>query len=170
MTFFKSFVFDGHKTARKALDSIEDSDASYIWLDEGDIAEISVNKRGNYRVHSTWAQDSDNVAGGIGFGALLGGMLGMLFGPVGLIAGAAYGGTIGGLIGDDDNIEFNDPILEDFAASLLPDTSALVILGDQLTIEEFTAELADYEAKAFLTELDKETEDALREAMKKSKK
>ena len=57
MTYFKSYVFDGRKTARKALDKIEDNDNSYIWMDEGDVAEISVNDNGNYRVHSTWAQD-----------------------------------------------------------------------------------------------------------------
>ncbi len=170
MTYFKSFVFDGKKSARKAFDKIEDSDASYLWLDEGDVAEISVNKSGNYRVHSTWAQDSSNVPGGIGFGALLGGMLGVLFGPAGMIAGAAYGGTIGGLIGADENIEFDDPILDDFAASLLPDTSALIILGDQTTVDEFTEELADYEAKSFLIELDKDAEKALKEALKEVKK
>ena len=170
MTYFKSYVFDGRKSARKALDKIEDSDASYYWIEEGDVAEISVNKRGNYRVHSTWAQDSSNVPEGIGFGALLGGMLGVLFGPAGMIAGAAYGGSIGCLIGASNNIDFEDPLLDEFADSLLPDTSALVILGDQETIDEFTEELADYEAKSFLIELDKDAEKALKEALKEVKK
>ena len=170
MTYFKSYVFDGRKTARKALDKIEDNDNSYIWMDEGDVAEISVNDNGNYRVHSTWAQDSSNVPGGIGFGALLGGMIGVLFGPAGLFAGAAFGGTMGGLIGADENIEFDDPILTEFASSLLPDTSALVILGDQTTIDEFTNEMAEYDAKEFVTELNKESEAALKDAMKAAKK
>lgn len=166
MTYFKSFVFDGRKTARKAINKIEDSDNSYLWLEEGDYAEISVTKNGNYRVHSTWAQDSSNVPGGIGFGALLGGMLGVLFGPVGLIAGAATGGTIGGLLGRHANVEFNDPVLDDFAAALLPDTSALIILGDQLTVDEFSKELDEYEAKEFITELDREATEALKDLLK----
>ena len=167
MTYFKAFTFDGRKSARKALDKIEESDASYIWLEEGDVAEISVNKRGHYRVHSTWAQDSSNVPGGIGLGALLGGMIGLIFGPGGALAGAAVGGSIGGLIGRDENIEFNDPILDNFAASLIPETSALVILGDDITIAELTEELAEYDLKVYETELDKEAEKALKEAMKK---
>ncbi|MDX8339042.1 DUF1269 domain-containing protein [Draconibacterium sp. IB214405] len=170
MTQFKSFVFDGKNSARKALDKLEETDNSFLWLEEGDVAEISVNKKGNYRVHSTWAQDSTNVPGGIGFGALLGGMLGVLFGPVGLIAGAAYGGTIGGLIGAADNIDFDDPVLDDFAASLLPDTSALIILGEDVTIAEFTGELEEYEAKVFETELDKEVIAALKNELKKANK
>lgn len=170
MSSFKSFVFEGKDTARKALDKIEYSDTSYLWLDEGDVAEISVKDNGNYRVHSTWAQDSSSVPDGIGFGALLGGLLGVLFGPAGMIAGAATGGTIGGLIGADENIDFNDPVLEDFAASLLPNTSALVILGDEVTIDEFTTELAEYEAKTFVTELDKDAEKALKKVMKEVKK
>ena len=166
MSYFKSYVFDGRKTARK----IEDSDASYLWIDEGDVAEISVSKRGNYRVHSTWAQNTSNVPGGIGFGALVGGVIGVLFGPLGLIAGAAYGGSVGGLIGASESFAFDDPSLDGFAASLLPDTSALVIIGDQATIDEFSEALAEYEAKEFVAELDEEAIEALKEQMKKAKK
>jgi hypothetical protein len=35
---------------------------------------------------------------------------------------------MGGLVGSAINVEFNDPILDNFATSLLPDTSALVKL------------------------------------------
>ena len=168
MSLFKSFVFDGKNSARKALDHIEYNSDSYRWVDEGQYAEISVNKHGHYRVHSTWAQDSSTTPDGIGFGALLGGVLGILFGPAGLIAGSVTGGSIGGLIGAGTNLEFKDPVLTDFADSLLPDTSALVILGDQSTIDEFTAQLTDYETRAFVTELDNDAEEALREALKKS--
>jgi uncharacterized membrane protein len=164
MSYFKAFTFVGKSAARKALDKLEWNDDSVYWLD--DIAEVYVNKRGTYRVHSTWAQDSSNIPGGIGWGALLGGVLGAVLGPVGAAAGAAVGGSIGGLVGAEANVDFNDPILDNFAASLLPDTSALVILGDQATIAAVTAALAEYEVKVFETELDKEAEKSLRKAMK----
>ena len=122
MTYFKAFTFDGKKSARKAFDKIEDNLYTYDWYVDGDVAEISVNKIGNYRVHSTWAQDDSNVSGGIGFGAVLGGLVGLLFGPGGAIAGAALGGGVGGLIGDADNVDLEDPALDDFAASLVPDS------------------------------------------------
>ena len=166
MSYFKSFTFAGKRSAGNALDAIEDnSDNDYLWID--DVAVISVNKRGHYRVHSTWAQDSDNVAGGIGFGAICGGLIGLLFGPVGALAGAAVGGSVGGLIGDADNVEFNDPVLGNFAASLKPDTSALVIVGDAVSLTDLTTELAAYEVVAYETELDKDAEKALKKAMKK---
>ena len=145
---------------------MEEASLSVIWLEEGDYAVISVNEKGHYRVHSTWAQDSSSVAGGIGYGALLGGLLGMLFGPGGGIAGAAMGGSLGGLIGDAENIDFKDSNLDDFAASLLPDTSALVIIGDKKVIDEFTTELSDFKVKTFITEIDEIAIDSLKDRMK----
>jgi uncharacterized membrane protein len=165
MSYFKAFTFVGKSAARKALDKLEWNDDSVYWLD--DIAEVSVNKRGTYRVHSTWAQDSSNVAGGIGWGAMVGGLLGAVLGPAGAVAGAAMGGSLGGLVGASVNLEFDDPILDNFAASLLPDTSALVILGDLATVAAVTTALAEYEVKIFETELDKDAEKALRKALKK---
>jgi uncharacterized membrane protein len=165
MSYFKAFTFVGKSAARKALDKLEWNDDSVYWLD--DIAEVSVNKKGTYRVHSTWAQDSSNVPGGIGWGAMVGGLLGAVLGPAGAVAGAAMGGSIGGLVGASINVEFDDPILDNFAASLLPDTSALVILGDLATVAAVTTALAEYEVKIFETELDKDAEKALRKALKK---
>jgi uncharacterized membrane protein len=165
MSYFKAFTFVGKSAARKALDKLEWNDDSVYWLD--DIAEVSVNKKGTYRVHSTWAQDSTNVSGGIGWGAMVGGLLGAVLGPAGAVAGAAMGGSLGGLVGASVNVEFNDPILDNFAASLLPDTSALVILGDLATVAAVTTALAEYEVKVFETELDKDAEKALRKALKK---
>jgi len=165
MSYFKAFTFVGKSAARKALDKLQWNDDSVYWLD--DIAEVSVNKRGTYRVHSTWAQDDSTVAGGVGWGAMVGGVLGAILGPAGAVAGAAMGGSIGGLVGASINVEFNDPILDNFAASLLPDTSALVIVGDLKTVAAVTKALAEYEVKVFETELDKEAEKALRKALKK---
>jgi uncharacterized membrane protein len=164
MSYFKAFKFSGKNAARKALDKLEWNDSDFYWLD--DVAEVSVNKRGTYRVHSTWAQDSSKVPGGIGWGALVGGVLGAVLGPAGAVAGAAMGGSMGGVVGASINIEFNDPILDNFAASLLPDTSALVILGDLPTVAAVTAALVEYEVEVYETELDKEAEKALRTAMK----
>lgn len=169
MTYLKAFTFDGKKSAANAFDAIEDRLYDYDWYVEGNIAEISVNKYGSYRVHSTWAQDDDNVGGGIGLGAILGSMIGCLFGPGGALAGAALGGSLGGLIGEADNIDLEDPVLDDFAASLIPDSSALIIIGTEAEVAAFSEELADYEVKTFETEVDKETIDMLKAKMKQTK-
>jgi len=164
MSYFKAFKFLGKNSAGNAIDKLEWNSDAYYWLD--DLAEISVNKRGKYRVHSTWAQDSSAVPGGIGVGATIGGAIGLLFGPGGALAGAAVGGSIGGAIGHKENVEFNDPVLAKFAASLLPDTSALVIIGDKPTLALVTAALADYEVEVFETELDAAVEKSVKAAMK----
>ncbi len=167
ITYFKAFKFDGKRNAHKALNKIEDSPKSYIWVEEGDIASISVNQKGHIRVHCTWAQDSIFESGGTGFGVLAGGLIGLLLGPGGAIAGAAAGGLGGGLIGKDENKKFDDPVLSAFAKSLVPDSSALVLLGPEDAIEEFTDELIGYEAETFVTELDQATLDTLKKALKK---
>ena len=164
MSYFKAFKFLGKSSAGDALDKLEWNDAAYYWLD--DVAEISVNKRGTYRVHSTWAQDSSAVAGGVGVGAYLGGVIGLLFGPGGAVAGAAIGGSLGGVAGHEENKKFNDPVLDKFAASLLPDTSALVIIGDAVTVAQVTTALAEYEVEVFETEVDEAMEKSVRKAMK----
>ena len=169
MINFKAVTFDGKRTAHHVLNALEKIDTSYIWEEEGDIASISVNQKGHFRVHSTWAQDSSLTKGGIGFGALAGGLIGMLLGPGGAMAGATVGGSVGGLIGHHENVKFNDPILDDFAASLVNDSSALILLGPQSAIDEFTDELAalaEYEFVAFETELDEAAIEALNKAMK----
>lgn len=167
MTHFKAFTFDGKRSAQRAFDEIEDILYTYDWYVDGDVAEISVNKKGHYRVHSTWAQDDSNVPGGIGFGALLGGFIGCLFGPGGAIAGAALGGSVGGLMGAGENVTFEDPALDAFAASLVNDSSALIILGDAETVAGFAAELAAYDFETYEAELDEAAIKALKADMKK---
>jgi len=164
MSYFKAFTFEGKNSAGDALDKLEYDGNAYAWFD--DVAVISVNKRGTYRVHSSWAQDSSNVTGGAGYGAFIGGVLGLILGPGGAIAGAAVGGSIGGLIAHHMNLKVEDPVLDDFAASLLHDTSALVLIGEKASLAELTAQLAAYEVKTFETEVDKEVEKSLKKALK----
>jgi uncharacterized membrane protein len=161
MTYFRAFTFAGKKTARQAFDEIEDDLYTYDWYFEDDVADISVSKNGHIRVHSTWAQDSSNTPEGIGLGGILGGLIGLLFGPGGAIAGAAIGGTVGGLIGHHENVKFDDPALDDFAATLLPDTSALIYIGDEDAVAAFEVALGAYDFTAFQAEVDQATIDAI---------
>jgi len=170
MIKFKAVTFAGKRTAHKVLNALEDLPTSYIWMEEGDVASISVNQKGHIRVHSTWAQDNSTVSRGIGLGAMLGGLIGMFLGPAGAMAGSAVGSSVGGLIGHHENVEFDDPMLDDFSASLVNDSSALLLLGPQSAIDEFTAEfeaLTEFEFAVFETELDEAALKALEKAMKK---
>ena len=56
--------------------------------------------------------------------------------------GAAVGGSMGAMFGLADQIAFEDPRLEEFAASLTKDTSALVLVGEKVTLADFTSAVA----------------------------
>jgi uncharacterized membrane protein len=133
---FKAVVFDDKKTAGQVLDTLEDHVPVHPWID--DTAVVSRSKLGTIRIHSTWAQDDSAVGAGTGLGAVTGCLLGVLLGPGGALAGAAMGGSLGALMGVADEVAFDDPLLDKFAASLTKDTSALILVGKQATIDDFT--------------------------------
>jgi len=162
---FKAFVFNGKKTAGKALETLEDHMPVYPWID--DAAVVSRSKLGFTRIHSTWAQDDSAVGVGTGMGAVTGALLGMLLGPAGAAAGAAVGGSVGALFGATDEIVFDDPRLDEFAASLAKDTSALVIVGEVATIADFTSAVQPFGGRIIETNLNEDSVKSLRKALKK---
>lgn len=126
---FAAYVFPGRNTAEIALRDAEDAVAvGAAWIE--DVAVIKRGKLGRVVVHSTWAQDNDWVAGSTGWGALTGALLGALAGPGGALAGLLAGGAFGSLFGAVSDMDVADPALEDLAASLENDTSALVLIGE----------------------------------------
>jgi uncharacterized membrane protein len=163
---FKAFVFNGKKTAGKAFDTLEDHMPVYPWID--DAAVVSRSKLGIVRIHSTWAQDDSAVGASTGVGALTGALLGVLLGPGGALAGAAMGGSMGALFGLTDEIVFDDPRLDDFAAALAKDTSALILVGEKATIADFTAAVVPFGGKIIETNLDEKDIKSLKQALKKA--
>jgi uncharacterized membrane protein len=162
---FKAFVFDGKKTAGKAINTLEDHTPVYPWID--DAAVVSRSKLGTIRIHSTWAQDDSTVGAGAGLGAVTGGLLGVLLGPGGALAGAAVGGSMGAMMGAADDIAFDDPRLDEFASSLAKDTSALILVGEKPTLADFTSVVTPFGGKVIETNLDDKDVTALRKALKK---
>lgn len=161
---FKAFVFDGKRTAGKALDTLEDYAPAYVWID--DVATVSKSKHGHMRVHSTWAQDDSNVGVGTGLGAMTGAMVGLFFGPAGALAGSVAGGSIGALFGASANVAFEDPALDDFANSLVSDSSALILVGEEATLADFVSAVEPFGGKIIETDLNEDDIKALRKAMK----
>ena len=161
---FKAFTFDGKKTASKALHTLEDHAPDYVWID--DVAVVSRNKHGSIRVHSTWAQDDSAVGAGAGLGAVTGGLIGSLLGPGGALAGAAVGGSLGASLGALGEVAVEDPKLDDFAASLVNDTSALVLVGEETTLADFVTAVEPYGGRIVETDLDEDDIKAIRKALK----
>ena len=92
----------------------------------------------------------------------------MLLGPGGALAGAAVGGSLGALMGVSDEIAFDDPKLDEFAASLANDTSALILVGEEETLADFVSAVEPYGGKIIETDLDEKDITALRKALKKA--
>jgi uncharacterized membrane protein len=163
MIGFKAYLFDGKRTASKALDTLEENCVDDPWVDN--VAVVSRSKHGSLQVHSTWAQDGDTVAG-LGWGAVTGGFIGALLGPGGALAGAAIGGSWGGLMGASIDCAFDDPKLDAFAADLVKDSSALVMVADDATLAEFTLAMEPIGGKIIDTELNEGDVKAIRKSLK----
>jgi uncharacterized membrane protein len=162
---FKAFVFNGKRTAGKAFNTLEDHMPIYPWID--DAAVVSRSKLGISRIHSTWAQDDTTIGAGTGFGAVTGALVGSVLGPGGAAAGAAMGGSVGALFGAGDRIASDDPRLDDFAASLTKDTSALILVGEVATIADFTTAVLPFGGKVIETNLNEDDVKKLRKALNK---
>lgn len=163
MVRFKAITFQGKKTATKAFYTLEDYSPEYYWID--DVATVSRSKHGHIRIHSTWAQDECG-ADGLAWGAVTGGLIGMLFGPGGAAAGAAMGGGIAGSLGVLADAAFDDPKLDAFAASLEKDTSALILVGDEDTLADFYTAVEPFGGEVIDTDLDEDDIKAIRKALK----
>ena len=171
MAIFRAITFEGSRTASKALNAIAENN-DYTWIDE--VAVISCSKNGFIRVDSTWAQSDTVVGASAGWGALTGALLGALMGPQGAIAGAIGagalgGGSLGALFGATANLAIADPRLENFAAKLKKDSSALVLVTDAVYADEFGTVFAPYGGTLIETELNEHDIEALREALKAEK-
>jgi uncharacterized membrane protein len=163
MIGFKAVVFKGKKTAAKALDTLEDYSPEYYWID--DVALVSRSKYGHLRVHSTWAQDERGSAG-LHWGAITGGLVGLLAGPGGALVGAALGTELGGLIGVSVDIVLEYPKIDEFAETLDKDTSALVLVGEEATLNDFGAAVEPFGGEVIYTNLNEKDIKALRKALK----
>ncbi|MFC3615640.1 DUF1269 domain-containing protein [Lutimaribacter marinistellae] len=162
---FKAVKFNGKKTARKALNTLEDYTPAYPWID--DLAIVSRNNLGFLSVHSTWSADGA-LGEETGWGLITGALIGLLFGPAGAAAGAAMGGSFGAMFGAIDELAFDDPVLEDFASSLDRDTSALILVGEKVTLDDFGSAIEPLGGTIVSTDIDEKDIQALRKALKHS--
>lgn len=160
---FKAVKFEGKKTARKALNTLEDYTPVYAWSD--DVAVVSRNKLGFTSIHSTWSADGA-VGDETGWGLLTGAVVGLLFGPAGAAAGAVMGGGLGAMFGAIDELSFDDPVLSDFASSLERDTSALILVGETATLDDFALAVEPLGGTIVSTDIDEKDIKALRKALK----
>jgi len=78
------------------------------------------------------------------------------------------GGSLGAMFGVTDEIVFDDPRLDDFAVSLDLDTSALILVGEAVTIADFASAGEPFGGKVIETNLDEKDVKALKKALNKA--
>jgi len=113
--------------------------------------------------------DDKTTGVGIGVGAVLGGMIGTLAGPAGIVLGAGAGAAIGGLAASGDS-GIPDERLKEIGESLPPGTSALVVLLYESDVDETRKALAERGGKVMVTSLDVDLAEHLAAGVSESKK
>ena len=163
MATFTAYLFDGKRTAQKVLDELEDSSNGYRWVD--DVAVVAKDKLGLLKINSTWAQD-EMGATGFGWGAITGGLLGLMTGPGGALAGAAMGGSLYGLMGATMDLAFDDPKLDEFGERLKKNTSALVLVTDETYLNDYELAMEPYGGVLIETDLNEDDINYIKKKLK----
>lgn len=126
--------------ASNALKTLQDARREKFIIIE-DAAVITKDANGKVKIKDT----ADMGAGkGATIGAITGGVIGLLAGPVGWVA--LGGGVIGGLAAKLHDSGFPDDQLKQLSAGLTPNSSALVAVIDHVWVAEVERELASQQA------------------------
>lgn len=151
-------TFDGEGTAERALASVRDVErGGGFGLD--DTAVIAKSPTGTVRVKNEWSSGAE-------VGAVTGGLLGALvtffFPPV----GAAVGAGLGALVGSRFETGVEQRFVDDVAAALTPDGSALfLVVKDGEHAAAVVSAFNPFKGTVYQTTLAPDFEDSLRRAL-----
>ncbi len=139
-----AFVFADRTTAKEV--SSEVSDLKGEAADEGykivANAVVDMDEKGKAHIH-------EGGRGGVGAttGAVIGGLLGLIGGPVGLLAWAVAGGVIGGFAGHYAGRVIPKEDLDQLAAQMKPNTSAILVIVEDKYSEALLDSMKGYNAQ-----------------------
>ena len=112
---------DGGQQAMQALKQAKKEKKIHF----ADAAVVSQDAEGGVHYHETKDMSTGK---GAGVGALVGGVIGILGGPGGIVVGAGAGALLGGVFAHGD-AGYDDDSLEQLGTALRPGTSALAIVS-----------------------------------------
>lgn len=135
-----AFHFDGQDTAELLVKEIG---SSGILDDYVILAKVIVSQDENGKVHF---QETGHGGLGAVIGGAAGGLLSLLGGPVGFLAWVVGGAVLGGMAGKYLGRPFKAGDLKEVAASLVPDSSAFMILVEDIYSEAIIDSLSDVNA------------------------
>jgi uncharacterized membrane protein len=135
-----AFNFDGKDTAKETVKAIKKSGALDGQLV---VAEVVVEQDEKGKAH--FNEPGHGTMGGV-VGAVGGGLLGLIGGPAGLLAWTVGGAVVGGAAGKYLGRPFSKGDIKEIGEAMLPDTSAFLLLVEDINSEVVVDSLKDYNA------------------------
>lgn len=154
--------FDDTYGAQQAMGAVGAlQEMRYAWFE--DVAIVQRHHSGRVGIHTT----TGSVSEGALVGWLTGGLIGLLFGPVGFLTGIVLGAGAGALIGDAaKRTGIPSEQLAAIESELGKGTSMLVLVGTDVDADQFAHAFAPYEpSKVVRFELSEATVDSIRDAI-----
>ena len=151
-------VYDNPDEARRALDHAEDLHRRKT-IKIRNAALLVKDEEGKLSVQDT--RDVDAKHGRL-FGAVSGGLIGLLAGPGGAVIGALAGAGVGRFAADKIDMGFSDEFLGNLEKYLQPGSAAVIVLVEHEWAEQMQRAWGDLEGVVFQQTLtDKLVEDFL---------
>jgi uncharacterized membrane protein len=135
-------VFDTEEAASNSYKELHQAEKKKL-IDTENVVVIYKEDEGKIHVKET----AEKVAGEATIGALVGGALGILAGPLGIVTFSAAGAALGGLAAKLDDVGFDDTSLARIAESLEPGSSAIITVLDGQYSERLVEELKKRDAQ-----------------------
>ena len=131
-------TFDGTNHAEKALSALRASQDD-AWLTE--VAVLEHHRGGRFSMKATTPDygEKGHVGAGATAGGLTGLALGAIAGPLGLVFWTTMGAMTGGMAGDTGSTGTYDPLVTQVKEALPRNSSALILVAEPSTAEEFIA-------------------------------
>ena len=144
-------IFDDESHASDAFQALKSAEKEKL-IDLENVVVIHKEEEGKIHVKEA----AESVSGEVGIGALVGGALGLLAGPVGIITLAGAGAILGGLSAKLDDVGFDDTRLERLGEALQPGASAVLAVIEIKAKNELVSELESLGAKVATESLPKD--------------
>jgi len=162
MSTLVAVVFEDESTAFEMRAALAKMQKQYL-LEMEDAVVVTRDQSGKVKLHQAVSLTGVGAAGGAFWGMLIG----LLF--LNPLLGAVVGAGAGALAGKFKDIGLDDKMMKDVGDSLHPGTSALFVLLRKVTADKVLEGLKPFvgKGKVFQTSLNKDDEQALREALEK---
>jgi uncharacterized membrane protein len=144
-------VFDDQAAASKAYQDLNKAEKDKK-VDLENVVLIHKEAAGKIDVKEA----AEKISGEVGIGALVGGALGLLAGPVGVITFGAAGAVLGGLSAKLDDVGFDDNRLEMLGETLEPGKSAILAVLESQYRDKLVQELKNRGAQVAVEDLPKD--------------